>query len=563
MTSSGEPRTGGEILVDALRLHGVDTAFAVPGESYLAALDALFAARNQIKLITCRQEGGAGFMAEAYGKLTGKTGICFVTRGPGACNASIGVHTAMQDSSPMILFVGQVAREMMGREAFQEIDFSRMFAPPISKMAVQIDDPCRIPEIVHHAFRTATTGRPGPVVIALPEDMLTETCTVSDGKPIPRTPVLTDTGQMDQLASHLSAAERPVMILGGGGWTDAARRSIATFADNFQLPTAVSFRRQDLFDNSSDLYIGDLSSSVDPALVQRIKDSDCLLVVGARLGEMTTRGYTTLEPPATQKTLIHVHTDLLELGRVYQPDLAICADLESFATQAKALAPENTGSWREWLTAARDDYLKTQQPNPHQGDLDLAAIVQTLRESLPEDTIVTIDAGNFSGWAHRYWQYRHGRCQLAPTVGAMGYGVPAGIAAKAASPERTVVTFSGDGGFMMNGQELATAIHHNLDPIILVFNNGIYGTIRMHQERDYPGRTIATDLTNPDFASLARAYGAHGETVSKTEEFAPALARARQSGKASLIELRMDPEIITTKTTLSAIREAAMKQQGQ
>lgn len=559
MSDPQEPRTGGEILIDALCLHGVDTAFAVPGESYLAALDALYGARNQVRLITCRQEGGAAFMAEAYGKITGKPGVCFVTRGPGACNASIGVHTAMQDSTPMILFVGQVAREMMGREAFQEIDYRDMFAPPISKMAVQIDDPARIPEIVHRAFMTATSGRPGPVVIALPEDMLVERCAVADGKPFEPVNAYPAPGQLEDMASLLNAAARPVMVLGGGGWTPAARDGITAFAEANRLPTAVSFRRQDLFDNFSDLYIGDLSSSVDPALVKRVKESDLLLVVGARLGEMTTKGYTTLTPPAPAQRLIHVHTDIAELGRVYQADLAIAAGLESFAAAVRDLKVGDGRRWEPWRRDGRADYEKTQKPDRFDGDLDLAEVVAILKKHLPDDTVVTLDAGNFSGWAHRYWQYRHGRSQLGPTDGAMGYGVPSGVAAKVAAPERMVVTFVGDGGFMMTGQELATAVHHNLDPLFLVFNNGIYGTIRMHQERDYPGRNIATDLTNPDFAALAQSYGAHGEAISRTEAFEPALKRALDSGKAALIELRMDPDIITTRTTMTAIRNAALE----
>jgi acetolactate synthase-1/2/3 large subunit len=550
-------RSGGQVLIDALLLHGVDTVFAVPGESYLDALDALYGARNRIRLITCRQEGGAAFMAEAYGKATGRLGVCFVTRGPGACNASIGVHAAMQDSTPMLLLVGQVARGMLGREAFQEIDFTRMFAPPIAKMAVQIDDPARIPEVMHNAVRTAMSGRPGPVVVALPEDMLTETCAVADGKPYQAVRAHPGAGQIDAMRVMLAAAARPVMILGGGGWSEAARADMGAFAAANGLPTTVSFRRQDLIDNTAEVYIGDLASSVEPKLVQRIKDADLLLVVGARLGEMTTRGYTTIEAPAPRQSLIHVQTDGAELGRVFQPDLAILSGMEEFAAAARAMAPVDGAKWNAWRESGRADYVATQTPNPYDGALNLAEVVRILKRDLPEDTIVTLDAGNFSGWAHRYWTFRHPRTQLGPTVGAMGYGVPAGIAAKVAHPERCVLTFVGDGGFMMTGQELATAMHHQLDPIILLFNNGLYGTIRMHQEREYPDRIIGTDLTNPDFAALARAYGAHGETVERTEDFAPALARARESGKAAVIDLRMDANIITTSTTLDAIRDAA------
>jgi acetolactate synthase-1/2/3 large subunit len=552
------PRTGGEILVDALRLHGVEDTFCVPGESYLAALDAMYGARNQIRVITCRQEGGASFMAEAYGKMTGKPGICFVTRGPGACNAAIGVHTAMQDSTPMILFVGQVAREAMGREGFQEIDYRQMFAPPITKLAMQIDDPARIPELVHHAFRTATSGRQGPVVIALPEDMLTETASVLDGNPYQPTRAHPGPGQMAEIRAALEAAERPLMILGGTGWTGAAGTAIAEFARANGLPVVVSFRRQDLFDNADPHYVGDLSTSVDPKLVKRVQDSDLLLVSGARLGEMTTRGYTTIDTPAPRQKLIHVYPDAEELGRVFQPHLAVVAGMEEFATAASALEPVDGGRWADWLASGRADYEATKLPDALPGPVDMHAVMAALVDALPEDTIITIDAGNFSGWPQRFWQFRTHPSELAPTDGAMGYSIPAGVAAKVAAPERAVVSFVGDGGFLMTGQEFATALHHGLTPIVIVVNNGTYGTIRMHQERDYPDRPIATELTNPDFAALARAYGGHGETVERTEDFAPALDRALASGTAAIIEIRLDVEVITTRGTLSAIRDRAL-----
>lgn len=558
MTEPNPPRTGGEILVDALRLHGVETVFCVPGESYLAALDAMYGARNQIRVITCRQEGGAGFMAEAYGKATGKPGICFVTRGPGACNASIGVHTAMQDSTPMILFVGQVARDAMGREGFQEIDYRQMFAPPITKLAMQIDDPARIPELVHHAFQTATSGRQGPVVVALPEDMLTEAANVADGKPY--TPIRPHPGpdQLAEIRALLAGASRPVMILGGSGWTTDARDAITEFAEANRLPVAVSFRRQDLFDNRHELYIGDLSTSVDPKLVARVTEADLLLVVGARLGEMTTRGYTTFSTPEPRQKFIHVYPDPEELGRVFQPDLPITAGMGEFASAACALDPVDGAKWEDWARAGRADYLANLEPDPMPGPVDMPTIIATLSKELAEDTIITVDAGNFSGWPQRFWQFGHYPSEIAPTDGAMGYSIPAGVAAKLAAPERDVVSFVGDGGFMMTGQELATALHHGVAPIIIVVNNGTYGTIRMHQERDYPDRPIATDLTNPDFAALARAYGAHGETVERTEDFAPALARARAAGTAAVIEIRLDVDVITTRTTLGTIRERAL-----
>ena len=559
MTQSAQRRTGGKILIDALCLHGVDTVFAVPGESYLAALDAFYDARNEIRFVTCRHESGAGFMAEAYGKLTGRPGVCFVTRGPGACNASIAVHTAMQDSTPLVMLVGQVARETAGREAFQEIDYRRFFAPPVAKLAIQIDDPRRIPEMIHLAFQTAASNRPGPVVVALPEDMLVERCVVEDGQPY--RPVHAHPGAEDMVALRLKLlpAQRPVMILGGSGWTDRAFDDIAEFAHVNRLPVTVSFRRQDLFDNESPCYIGDLSSSVDPNLTRRVEQADLLLVVGARLGEMTTRGYTTIRPPKPHQTLIHVHADGGELGRVYQPDVAINSGMPQFARAARRLGAVESAAWAKWTEAARADYLATQTPTPIDGALDLAAVMKMLQEKLPTDSIIALDAGNFSGWVHRYWRFRRPHTELGPTLGAMGYGVPAGIAAKIVMPERTVVTFVGDGGFMMTGQELATAMHEGAAPLILVFNNSLYGTIRMHQERDYPGRTIGTALTNPDFTLLARAYGAHGERVERTEEFAPALERARASGKAAVIELLVDPDIITTRTRLSQIRAQAEK----
>ena len=531
----------------------------VPGESYLAALDALYGARNQTRVITCRQEGGAAFMAEAYGKVTGKPGVCFVTRGPGACNASIAVHTAMQDSTPMLLLVGQVARHMLGREAFQEIDFGRMFAPPITKMAVQIDDPVKIPEIMHKAFTTAMSGRPGPVVVALPEDMLVEDCIVNDGMIASGIQPIAAAEQLNEMRDALAKASRPLMILGGGGWTTEACSNIAKFAADNCLPTTVSFRRQDLIDNYSDVYVGDLSTGVDPALVQRVKDSDFLLVVGARLGEMTTKGYTTISAPVPDQYLIHVYADSGEFGKVYQPNIPIPSGMASFSLLASQLDPVDSSQWRGWADSARKDYLATLLPTDLGGDLDLAFVVNHLQERLGQNTIVTVDAGNFSGWAHRFWRFQKPRTELGPTVGAMGYSVPAGVAAQLARPNQPVVSFVGDGGFMMTGQELATALQHGAAPLILIFNNSMYGTIRMHQEREYPDRVIGTDLTNPDFTALALAYGAHAERVTRTEEFAPALERCQESGKASVMELIVDAELLTTRATLSQIRESGRK----
>lgn len=549
-------RTGGQILVDALKIHGVDMAFCVPGESYLAVLDALYDAHDAIRLITCRQEGGAANMAEAYGKLTGRPGICFVTRGPGATNASIGVHTAFQDSTPMILFVGQVARDQVEREAFQEIDFRRMFGP-LTKWVAQIDDATRIPELVSQAFHRAVAGRPGPVVIALPEDMLTDRVAVADAGPYKIVRPHPGAADLAAMRDRLAAAERPFMILGGGGWDARAVTDIAAFAEANDLPVGASFRCQDLFDNAHRNYAGDVGIGINPALAERIRNADLLLVVGARLGEMTTSGYTLVEVPRPKQTLIHVHAGAEELGRVYQADLPINAGMAQFAAAARALPPVDSAAWRKWTADARADYLANLEAPQIPGSLQMGEVMAYLRERLPADAILTNGAGNFATWLHRFYQYRTFRTQLAPTSGAMGYGVPAAVAAKAVHPDRPVVCFSGDGDFLMNGQELATAVQYGLDIVILVINNGMYGTIRMHQERRYPGRISGTDLVNPDFAAYARAFGAHGETVEKTAEFAPAFERAMKAGRPALIELRLDPEAITPRTTLSRIRADA------
>lgn len=561
MSDSPAPRTGGEILVDALRLHGVDTVFCVPGESYLAALDALHGARNRISVVTCRQEGGAAYMAEAWGKATGRPGVCFVTRGPGACNASIGVHTAMQDSTPMVLFVGQVAREAAGREGFQEIDYRQMFQSPIAKLALQIDDARRIPELVHHAFRTAASGRQGPVVVALPEDMLRDTATVADGRAYEAVRPRPGAGDMAALRAKLAAAARPLAILGGSGWSADACADMRAFAEANGLPVCVSFRRQDLFDNMHPNYAGDLSTSVDPKLHARVAAADLLLVVGARLGEVTTSGYTAFDIPAPRQDLVHVYPEAEEIGRVFQPSLSIAAGAAAFAEAARALDPVDGGRWADWRAAARADHLANLEPRRFDGAVDMAEIVAALADALPDDAIVTVDAGNFSGWPQRFWRFRTWPSELGPTAGAMGYGIPAGIAAKIAHPDRAVVTFVGDGGYLMTGQELATAVHHRVAVLIVVVNNGAFGTIRMHQERDYPDRPIATDLSNPDFAALARAYGAHGETVRATAEFAPALGRAREAGGPAVIDVRLELDTITTRATLSEIREGARARQ--
>ncbi|MEO8038181.1 MAG: thiamine pyrophosphate-binding protein [Betaproteobacteria bacterium] len=558
MTTTALAARGGKILVDALVTHGVDRAFCVPGESYLAVLDALYDVRDHLELIVCRQEGGAAFMAEAYGKLTGKPGICFVTRGPGASNASIGVHTAQQDSTPMILFVGQVGGDVVEREAFQEIDYRRMFGP-MTKWVAQIDRTERIPEMVSHAFHLAMSGRPGPVVLALPEDMLMNEVVAPSAVAFQRVAANPASRDMAQLRNMLISSVKPLLILGGGGWTAEACRHIQRFAERNNLPVACSFRRQDLFDNRHELYVGDIGIGIAPALQQRVRQADLLIVAGARLGEMTSGGYALFGVPRLDQRLVHVHPGAEELGRVYQADLLINSGMPEFAEWTAILGPVETQNWEAWTQSAHQDYLQNRAPVAVPGTLNMSEVVTWLSQTLPHDAIITNGAGNFSGWVQRFYQYGGFRTQLAPTNGAMGYGVPAAIAAKATYPERVVIAFSGDGDFMMNGQELATAVQYDLPVIIFVVNNGMYGTIRMHQERDFPARVHGTTLRNPDFAALARAYGAHGETVATNADFIPAFERAVASGKPAIIELRIDPDVITTRTTLTAIRAKALE----
>lgn len=549
-------RSGGKILVDALLKHGVDRAFGVPGESYLAVLDALHDVANQLSFVVCRQEGGAAYMAEAYGKLTGKPGICFVTRGPGAANASIGIHTAQQDSTPMILFVGQVARDQIYREAFQEVDYQQFFGNT-AKWVVQIEDARRIPELVSQAFHRAVNGRPGPVVVVLPEDMLTDVVAISDAPAYRRVPMYAGQEQLNELMAMLSSSERPLMIVGGGGWTAQAVGDIRKFACSNGLPVAASFRCQDLFDNAHPNYAGDLGLSAGAELQKSMRNSDLLVVVGARLGEMTTAGYSLVDIPVPTQRLIHVHPGAEELGRVYRPTLAINASPEAFAGQV-ALLPERRSPERDaWVRTLHENYLRNLEHSPNPGAVQMGEIMRWLRENLTQNAILTTGAGNYSGWVHRFYQYRNFRTQLGPTNGSMGYGVPAAIAAKLTHPDRDVVSFSGDGCFLMNGQELATAMKYDARVIFLVVNNGMYGTIRMHQERHYPERVTATDLSNPDFAMLARSYGLHAETVEETQQFEGAFRRSRDSGKPALIEMRIDPEALTTSMTLSQIRTKA------
>jgi acetolactate synthase-1/2/3 large subunit len=549
-------RSGGQILIDALAAHEVDRVFGVPGESYLAVLDAFYNARNKMEFTICRQEGGAAYMAEVWAKLTGRTGVCFVTRGPGATNASIGVHAAMQDSTPMVLFIGQVARDQSDREAFQEIDYRAMYGP-IAKWVAQIEDAARIPEYVNRAFHTASAGRPGPVVLALPEDMLTDMAAVADVAPAPAVIGYPGRPDMKTLRDMLSAAERPLMIVGGAGWTAGTSKNIQAFAKANNIPTGAAFRRQDCFDNYDPRYVGHVGIGIDPALGKRVREADLIIAVGPRLGEITTAGYTLLEPPAPSQKLVHVHPDPNELNSVYRADLGIASSMPAFAAAAQAMKPVEDRGWDDWAGAARADYLRFAEPVPNPGPLQMAEIVAWLNDNLPEDSILTNGAGNYSIWLHRFYRWSRYRTQAAPTLGSMGYAVPAAVAAKLAFPDRVVVSFNGDGCFMMNGQELATAVQYGAKAIFIVVNNGMYGTIRMHQERNYPGRVSGTELKNPDFAALARAYGANGEVVEKTEDFAPAFERALAADRPSLLELRVDPEAITPVATLSGLRKQA------
>jgi acetolactate synthase I/II/III large subunit len=547
-------RSGARVLVDQLVIHGVDTAFCVPGESYIAVLDALRDA--PIRLVVARHEAGAANMAEAYGKLTGRPGICFVTRAPGATHAATGVYTAFQDSSPLILFVGQVPLEHRGREAFQELDYPAAFGA-ITKLAIEVEAAEQFPEITARAFQTAVSGRPGPVVVALPEDVLSETAAVEDAaqfSPARAAPSDDDLARAHEL---LSAAERPLIVVGGGGWSATAAVDLQAFAEASALPVAASFRRQDYIDNTSPCYAGVLTIGHDASLARRLREADLLLVIGSRLGDIATRGYTTLEPPRTPQTLVHVHADPEELGRVFQPDLPIVSGSADFLAAARTLEPVASSHRADWTESAHADFVASLQHKRGPGELDVGDVMQHLRERLPDDAILTNGAGNYTVWCHRFYAFRRYRTQLAPCSGAMGYGIPAAIAAKVVHPERTVVCISGDGDFLMSGHELAAAVQEELRIVVLVVNNGMYGTIRMHQERLFPGRVVGTDLVNPDFAAWAHAFGAFGEVVLRSEDFPDAFERALAQNRPALLELRVDPEAITPRQTLSEIRAEA------
>jgi acetolactate synthase-1/2/3 large subunit len=554
-------RTGGKLLVDTLTGQGVTTCYCVPGESYLAILDALYDAPG-IRNVVCRHEGAAANMAEAYGKMTGEPGICFVTRGPGATHASVGVHTAFQDSTPMILFVGQVARECAEREGFQEMDYRRMFGP-MTKWVAEIERADRIPELIARAFSVATSGRPGPVVLALPEDMLRELTDVPDApryKPSQSAPQPED---IAELAIRLEQAEKPILMLGGATWTETAREELRAFAEANDCPVAAAFRFQSMIDNTSPNYIGDVGLGINPKLAARIRESDLVIAIGPRLGEATTGGYTLFDIPKPKQSLIHVHASAEELGRVYQPDLAINSGMPSFTRALRPIVLTQNAARKAWLEGARQDYLHHSTPGPVRGEgVDLAQVIHYLTETLPDDAIITSGAGNYTVWIHRYYRHRGFMTQLAPTSGAMGYGIPAGIAAALQHPDRTVVAFGGDGCFMMYPQELATAVQHGAKLVIIVVNNGMYGTIRLHQENQYPGRISGTKLVNPDFAAFARAFGVFGETVMRMEDFAAAFDRASSANGPALLEIRTDPNVITPSTTLAelAARRRAARQ---
>ena len=554
-------RSGGRILVDQLLVHGADMAFCVPGESYLEVLDALYDSPS-IRLVNARHEAGAANMAEAYGKLTGKPGIAMVTRGPGACHAAVGVHTAFQDSTPMILIVGQVARDAADREGFQEIDYRQMFGP-VAKWVAQIERTDRIPEYISRAYHVATSGRPGPVVLSLPEDMLVETADVGDAGPYVQHRAVATAEDMARVHALLAAASRPLMLIGGSCWSDAACSQAIAFAEANFIPTAVSFRRQDLFSTHSPTYCGDIGTSGPPALIARFKEADLLLVVGARLGEMTTQGYTTLDSPEPRQRLIHVHPNADELGRVFRPTLGIVSSADGFFAAAAAAPAVDGARWRAWTEAARRDYLATLEPPAYDGAIDSAKVMRILDDLLPADGIVTLDAGNHTGWPQRYLHYARPRRQVGPTSGAMGYSVPAAVAASLVHRDRVVVGFVGDGGFMMSGQEVATAVQYGGKPIIVVFNNRMYGTIRMHQEREHPERVVGTDLSDQDFQALGAALGCHAERVARTEDFADAFARALASKTGAVLDLDISPEALTPRQTLSQMRQAALAAKGK
>jgi acetolactate synthase I/II/III large subunit len=558
MRGKANIRSAAEILVDQLRVHGLSHVFCVPGESYLAVLDAF--RDSNLAVTVCRQEGGAAMMAEAVGKVTGRPGVCFVTRGPGATNASPGIHIARQDSTPLVMFVGQVARDMREREAFQEVDYRAVFGS-MTKWATEIDDPARIPEIVSRAFHTAANGRPGPVVVSLPEDMLTERIAVEDAPCF--TPIETSPGaaEMARFAQLVGAARAPILILGGSRWSQEASDGIARFAKNYALPVCTTFRRLHLFDALHPCYAGDLGIGPNPKLLERVKSADLVVLIGGRMGELPSQSYTVFDIPRPQMTFVHVHPGAEELGRVYSPHLPIHATPTAFAAALDRL--ELPGAPRGQGDAAHADYLAwTEKPTEQPGAVNLGAVMVWLRENLPGDAILCNGAGNYAAWIHRFFRFRRFGQHVAPASGSMGYGVPAAVAMKRLFPDRPVVCFAGDGDFLMNGQEFATAVQYDLSFVVIVSDNGIYGTIRMHQEREYPGRIMATELRNPDFAAYARAFGGFGVKVERTADFPAAFMEAQASGKPAIIRLAIDPDAITPATTLAKIRAKSLSDKG-
>jgi acetolactate synthase-1/2/3 large subunit len=571
--NSSPPRAGarsaGHVLVEALIEQGVDTAFGVPGESFLAVLDGFHEHRDRIRFVACRQEGGAAFMAEAQGKLTGRPGICFVTRGPGATNASIGLHTAFQDSTPMVLFIGQVASDQRDREAFQEVDYRQMFGPGtlgMAKWVGEIQDADRLPEYVARAFHTALQGRPGPVVLVLPEDMLTQ---LTDAPVLPRAKAAVAwpaPADLVELQARLEAAQRPFVIAGGGGWTPESTAALQDFAQAWQLPVGCAFRFQDLFDNRDPLYAGDVGIGINPALARRVADADLILAIGPRLGEMTTGGYTLLKAPRPAQQLVHIHAGAEELGRVYAADQMIQASMSTAALALQQLRPPGGAQelpWLDWTREAHADYQRNQQAQPV-APMDMTEVIRTLDRLLPAETIFTNGAGNYSGWLHRFHRYtalhQGGRTQLAPTSGAMGYGFPAAVAASVLQQDRWVVNIAGDGDFLMTGQEMATAMAHGARKLIcVVVDNGTYGTIRMHQEREYPGRVSGSDLHNPDFAAMARAFGWQAFSAERTADVEPALRQAIAAQTPTLLHLKLPTDVSTSRATLTTIRETARR----
>jgi len=559
MRGKANNRTAAEVLVEQLRIHGVRHVFCVPGESYLAVIDAFH--DSDLAVTVCRQEGGAAIMAEAVGKATGRPGICFVTRGPGATNASPGIHVARQDSTPLIMFVGQVARDMREREAFQELDYRAVFGS-MTKWSTEIDDPARVPEIISRAFHTAANGRPGPVVISLPEDMLTERIAIDDAPAY--TPMETSPGaaELKKFAELLAAARAPFLILGGSRWSQAAVDSVGRFARKCAIPVCTTFRRLHLFDALHESYAGDLGIGPNPKLLERIKSSDLVVLIGGRMGDLPSQSYTLFDIPRPQMTFVHVHPGAEELGRVYSAHLPIHATPTAFAAALERL--DVPGAPRGEAQAAHADYLRwTEKPTEQPGAINFGAVMVWLRDNLPADAIITNGAGNYAAWIHRFFRFRRFGQHIAPTSGSMGYGVPAAVAMKRLYPERPVVCIAGDGDFLMNGQEFATAVQYGLPLIVVIADNGMYGTIRMHQEREYPGRVIATDLRNPDFAAYARAFGGFGASVERTADFPAAFKEAVASGKPSIIRLVIDPEAITPMTTLSKVRAKSLAERGE